>query len=117
MPPSEDEASLDDDEFVIIEACLIFGGRRIVIILDLLVCHSLMRAGFSIFLCRILLRWVFFGAVWGSIISRAGITVFALAGFRAAPLTLALWLFLGGVIPHCSSAISIFWSLHHIYVI
>ena len=51
------------DEFVVIEACLVFGGRRIVFILDLLVCRSLMRAGFSIFLCRILLRWVFFGAI------------------------------------------------------
>ena len=88
-----------------------------VIILDLSVCRSFMRVGFSIFLCRILLRWVFFGIIRGSIISRAGITVFSLAGFRAAPLTLALWLFLGGVIPHCSIAISIFWSIHHIYVI
>src|SRR3954464_173213 len=60
---------------------------------------------------------VFFGAIRGSIISRAGIIVFALAGFRAAPLTPALWLFLGGVIPRCSIAISIFWSINHVYVI
>src|SRR3954465_5948590 len=59
----------------------------------------------------------FFGAIRSIIISRAGITVFALAGFRAAPLTLALGLFLGGVIPRCSIAISIFWSVHHIYVV
>ncbi len=39
------------DEFVVIEACLFFGGRHIIIVLDLSVCHSLMRAGFSILLC------------------------------------------------------------------
>src|SRR3954465_10591438 len=105
------------DEFVVIEACLVFGGRHIVIILNLSVCRSLMRAGFSIFLRRILIGWVFFGTIRGSIISRAGITIFALAVFRAAPLTPTLWLFLGGVIPRCSIAISIFWSIHHIYVI
>src|SRR3954466_14287372 len=52
-----------------------------------------MRAGFSIFLHRILLVLVFFGAIRGSIISRAGITVSAMAGFRAAPLRPAFWLF------------------------
>src|SRR4051812_29788774 len=76
-----------------------------------------MRAGFSIFLCRILLEGVFFGAIQGSIISRAGITVFALAGFRAAPLTPALRLLLGGVILRCSVAIAFFWGVHHVYVI
>ena len=39
------------DEFIVVEACLVFGGRRIVIVLDLSVCRSLMRAGFSILLC------------------------------------------------------------------
>src|SRR3954465_7129903 len=84
------------DEFVVVvKACLAFGGRHIIIILNLSVCRSLMRAGFSILLCRILLEAVFFGAIQGSIISRAGITVFALAGFRAAPLAPALGLFFG----------------------
>ena len=32
------------DKFVIIEACLVFGGRHIIVVLDLPVCHSLMRA-------------------------------------------------------------------------
>src|SRR3954466_13029969 len=71
----------------------------------------------SIFLRRILLDLVFFGAIRGSIISRAGIAVSAVAGFRAAPLTPAFWLFFRGVILRCSIAISIFWSVHHIYVI
>ena len=39
------------DEFVVVEACLVFGGRHIIIVLDLSVCRSLMRAGFSILLC------------------------------------------------------------------
>ena len=42
---------LRHDEFVVVEACLVFGGRRIVIILDLSVYRSLMRAGFSLLLC------------------------------------------------------------------
>src|SRR3954471_8945112 len=90
---------------------------HVVIILNLSLCRSLMRAGFSIFLRRILLDLVFFGTIRGSIISRAGITVSAMAGFRAAPLTPAFWLFFRGVILRCSIAISILWSVHHIYVI
>ena len=39
------------DEFVIVEACLIFGGRHIIIVLDLSVCRSLMGDGFSTLLC------------------------------------------------------------------
>ena len=39
------------DDFVIVEACLVFGGRHIIVVLDLPVCRSLMRAGFSILLC------------------------------------------------------------------
>ena len=39
------------DEFVVVEACLIFGGRHIIIVLDLSVCRSLVRAGFSILMC------------------------------------------------------------------
>src|SRR3954471_7023913 len=53
----------------------------------------------------------------GSIISRAGITVSAVAGFSSAPLTPAFWLFFRGVILRCSIAISILWSVQHIYVI
>ena len=39
------------DEFVVVEACLIFGGRHVIIILYLSVCRFLMRAGLSILLC------------------------------------------------------------------
>ena len=39
------------DEFVVVKACLVFGGRHIIIVLDLSVCRSLMRASFSILLC------------------------------------------------------------------
>ena len=60
---------------------------------------------------------MFFGAIRGSIISRAGITVFALAGFRVAPLTPTLRLLLGGVILRCSIAIAFFWGVYHVYII
>ena len=63
------------------------------------------------------LEVVVFGTVRGVIISRAGITVFALVGFRAAPLTPALRLLLGGVILRCSIAIAFFWGVHHVYII
>ena len=69
------------DEFIVVEACLVFGGRHIVIVLDLSVYRFLVRAGFSILLCKVLLEGVFFGTFWSIIISRAGITVFVLAGF------------------------------------
>ena len=42
---------LRHDKFVIVEACLVFGGRHVIIVLYLSVCRSLMRAGFSILLC------------------------------------------------------------------
>ena len=38
------------DEFVIVEACLVFGGRHIIVVLNLSVGRSLMRAGFFILL-------------------------------------------------------------------
>ena len=41
---------LGHDEFVIVEACLVFGGRYIVIVLDLFVCRALVRACFCILL-------------------------------------------------------------------
>ena len=66
-------------EFVIVEACLVFGGRHI--ILYLFFCRSLMRAGVPVVLRWILPEWVVFGTIWGVIISRAGIIVFVLAGF------------------------------------
>src|SRR3954465_200664 len=47
----------------------------------------------------------------GSIISSAGITVSAVAGFRAAPLTPAFWRFFRGVVLRYSIAISILWSV------
>ena len=39
------------DELVVFEACLVFRGRRIIIVLNLLVCRPLVRAGFSVLLC------------------------------------------------------------------
>ena len=39
------------DEFIVVEACLVFGGRRIVVVLNLLVRRPLVRAGFSVLLC------------------------------------------------------------------
>jgi len=38
------------DEFVVVEACLISGGMYVIIILDLFVCRSLVRACFCILL-------------------------------------------------------------------
>ena len=40
---------LGHDEFVVIEACLVFGGRHVIFVL--LVCRSLLRAGYSVLLC------------------------------------------------------------------
>ena len=60
---------------------------------------------------------VVFGTIRRVIISYAGITTFALAGLRAAPLTSALGLLLGGVIPHYLVTIAIFGCIHHVYVI
>ena len=88
---------LRHDEFVVVEACLVSGRRHVIIVLYLFICRSLVRAGFSVLPCLILLEGVVFGTVWGVIISGAGISILAVAGFRAAPLTLALRLFLGGV--------------------
>ena len=82
MPPSEDEASLDDDEFVVPEGIV-----------------------------------AIFGTIRSVIISCAGITTFALAGLRAAPLTPALGLLLGGIILHCLIAIAFFGVVHHVYTI
>ena len=45
------------------------------------------------------------------------ITIFAMAGLRAAPLTSALGLLLGGVILRCPIAISFFGGVHHVYII
>ena len=86
-------------------------------ILYLFFCRSLMRAGVSVLLRCILLEWVVFGTVRCIVISGAGIFILAVAGFRAAPLTPALGLFLGGVILLCSFAIPILWDIHHVYVI
>ena len=105
------------DEFVIVEACLVFGGRYVIIILFLSICRSLMRVGFSILLCWILLEAVVFGTVRGVVISCARITIFALAGLRAAPLTPALRLLPGGVILRCLIAIAFFGCVHHVYII
>ena len=106
---------LRHDEFVIVEACLVSGGRHIV--LYLFFGRSLMRAGVPLLLCWILLEWVVFGAIRCIIVSGAGILILAMAGFRAAPLTPALGLFLGGVIHRYSFAVPILWDIHHVYVV
>ena len=41
---------LGHDEFIVIEACLVFGGRYVIIILRLSISRPLGRAGFSILL-------------------------------------------------------------------
>ena len=86
-------------------------------ILNLFVCRPLVRACFCLLLRWIVLEGVVFSTVRGVVVSRAGITVFVVAGFRAAPLTPALGLFLGGVVIRCSFAIPILWDIHHVYVI
>ena len=89
----------------------------VIIILDLFVCRPLVRACFCLLLRWIVLEGVVFGTFWGVIISCAGISILAVAGFRAAPLTPVLGLFLGGVILRYSFAIPILWDIHHVYVI
>ena len=42
---------LRHDKFVVVEAFLVSGGRHVIIILYLFVCHSLVRAGVSVLLC------------------------------------------------------------------
>ena len=108
---------LRHDEFVVVEACLVSGGRYVIIILDLFVCRPLVRVCFCLLLRWIVLEGVVFRTFWGVIISGAGISILAVAGFRAAPLTPALGLFLGGVILRCSFAIPSLWDIHHVYVI
>ena len=63
------------------------------------------------------MEWVVFGAIRCIIVSGAGILILAMAGFRAAPLTPALGLFLGGVILRYSFAVPILWGVHHVYVV
>ena len=82
------------DEFVVVEACLVSGGRYVIIVLDLFVCRPLVRACFCLLMCWIVLDGVVFGTLWGVIISCAGISILAVAGFRAAPLTPAFGLLL-----------------------
>ena len=106
---------LRHDEFVIVEARFVSGGRRI--ILCLFSCRSFIRAGVSVLLRCILLEWVVFGTVRCIIISGAGIFILAVAGFRAAPLTPALGLLLGRVILCFFFATPILWDIHHVYVI
>ena len=60
---------------------------------------------------------VVFGTIRSVIISCAGITTFAVAGLRAAPLTSALGLLLGGVILHCLVTIAFFGGVQHVYII
>ena len=42
---------LRHDKFVVVKACLVFEGRRIIIVLNLFFCRSIMRAGVSVLLC------------------------------------------------------------------
>ena len=106
---------LRHDEFVIVEARFVSGGRRI--ILCLLPCRSFIRAGVSVLLRYILLVRVVFGTVRCIIVSGAGVFILAVAGFRAVPLTSALGLFLWGICLCCFFAVPIFWGVHHVYVI
>ena len=107
------------DEFVIVEACLVFGGGYVIIILRLSICRSLWRAGLSILLSQIVLEEIvaIFDTIRSVIISYAGITTFALAELRVVPLTSALGLLLGGVILHYLVAIAFFGCIHHVYIV
>ena len=60
---------------------------------------------------------VVFGTIRSVIVSCSGITTFAMAGLRAAPLMSALGLFLGGIILCCLVAIAFFGGVHHVYII
>ena len=60
---------------------------------------------------------VVFGTIRSVIISCASITALAMMGLRAASLTLALGLLLGGVILRCLVAIAFFGGVHHVYII
>ena len=53
---------------------------------------------------------------WSVIFSCVVIAVFAMAGLRAALLTSALGLLLGGAILRCLFAIAFFGCIHHVYV-
>ena len=75
-------------EFIIAEAHLVFGGRRIVVILQISVCRLFIWADLPVFLFDLLegrlIRIVFFfGTIWIVFFSCAGIAV---AGLRAAPM-------------------------------
>ena len=92
---------------------LIFGvivfGRRIrtmfAVFILIVLCH---RGGVVVVSSRV---------DWTVISSCAVIAVFAMAGLRAAPLTLALGLLLGWVILRCLVAIAFFGCVHHVYII
>ena len=58
-----------------------------------------------------------FGIICSVIVSYAGITVFAMAGLRAALMTLVLGLLLGGIILRCLIAIVFFGGVDHVYII
>ena len=60
---------------------------------------------------------VVFSTIRSVIISCAGITTFALAGLRAALLTSALGLLLGGVILRYLVANAFIGCIHHVYIV
>ena len=74
------EGILRHDEFVIVEARFVSGGRRI--ILCLFSCRSFIRVGISVLLRCILLERVVFGTDRCSIVPGAEVFVLALAGLR-----------------------------------
>ena len=58
-----------------------------------------------------------FGTIRSVIVSCAGIAAFAMAGLRAASLTLVLGVLLGVIILCCLIAITFFGGVHHVYII
>ena len=78
------------DEFIVVEACLVFGGRHIVIVLQVSVRHLFVWASLPVFLFGLLegglIRIVFlFGTIW-IFFSSASIVVERLGAFSMTPM-------------------------------
>ena len=93
--------------------------RHVIVLLRFSICCPLWGASLFVLRLYIVLEGivVVFGTIRSVIISCADITTFAVAELRAAPLTSALGLLLGGVILRCLIAIAFFGCVHHVYII
>lgn len=92
-----------DDVCIIVRIVLLSGDRFISFVFGIVVIGQWPRTVFVVPWLILLHRWVYgvfiiFSVVRGITLSCAGIAIFAMEGFRAAPLTLALCLLLEGII-------------------